>query len=336
MLKKRSLYALLFTIALIDGVILYTLATDAAIPRLAIWPIKESNEQSDFYWSPDNHPEGFYFEQPTHKLDSLRQEMDKVIDPGDDQLSKILNIADHVYKIALASSDDGGKLRWDSAEAVVRQINEGRGGAHCFHFSIMFSAYLSSVGVKNRLWSLEGSNTFLSYQRHSIVEVFLEDKQKWILVDAFWGAYFTPPNDDVPYSVFELRDDMLNVNQDKAVIRRLSGEVYTDSAFRAKYHEILPSVFLRYGNDFINKYNPKLRYGFLAPFSGILDKLNNESRRALDYLLGRRDTYLHYLDIHQESIGLRILYAKSAFYFLLLSPLLMLLAVVFSRKQSKD
>lgn len=319
---RRKVVLFIFAIVLIDIIIGYFFFTNRSFPRLALWKIIESNDRGDFYWEPEDKPPYFHFEPDGDKLSAFREEVSPLIKGESDELKIALIIAKHAGNIKAANPALGDRrLRWDSPEGILKQIRAGKTG-NCFHYSILYSTYLSGIGIKSRLWTLEGDDG-LDKLSHTVCEVYLPAVKKWLLIDAFWGVYFL--GNDKPLSVLELRDALLAKTYSGIVVESVKGEPVNREEVLRAYAELMPDIFLRAGNDFSARYESGKRYGILSPFSAGLDRLPSEWRRGISYLAGRRDALLHYADAFSARFGFIRIAAIAAFYFFILSlPLLII------------
>lgn len=308
---KRNIYIAVFIITLIDALIGYSLFKNRAFSHLAIWKVTESNKYNDFYWQPEDAPNYFRFEPDTEKFSIFRNEILPLVNGESDELKRAIKVAKYVSDIqALRSTLQALRLRWDSPEGMLRQIREGASGAHCFHRSILFSAYLSGLGLKSRLWALE--NEKFNSVAHTVNEVYFKNLKKWVFVDIMFGFYASENGN--PLSVLELRERLLNDKAGDILVHRIADGVGVNNVIPDSYTKLIKCVFLRSRNDFINKYNT--RYGFLSVFQGYIDKLPNGMRIGASYLLGGQDKFVHYVDTFSKSLEFDIIMAKALFYFL--------------------
>lgn len=324
---KNKIILYISAIILFDIIIGYFLFTNRSFPRLAMWKIIESNKYKDFYWEPQNKPDFFYFESLSDKLLIFRDEILPLVKNETDEFKKTIEIAKHVKAIGVNQKSYKEKVYWSSPEGILKQIREGRSG-NCFHYSILYSTYVSSIGTKSRLWTLEGDDG-LEFLSHTVNEIYLTEIRKWVLVDVFWGVYFRNKNNNSLLSVLELRDSLLKGNKEKILVERISERLDDPGAIIQNYTRLLKCVFLRTGNDFVNKYNDtKLRYGALNKLQGYLDNLPSAWRRALEYLFGRKDPLMHYVDNFSRSLSPDIVIARAFFYLFIFLAIIIFSSIV--------
>jgi len=316
--KKKIMMGILIVI-LVDVVIGCFLFTNRSFPRLAMWNIIESDKLYDFYWHPKDAPEYFHFETNSDKLSIFRDEILPLVKAESDDLEKAIKVARYVGDIGvLRFTLYTSGLQWDSPEGILKQIRAGRGG-NCFHYSILYSTYLASVGIKSRLWTLEGDDG-LQWLSHTITEVYIRTLKKWVLIDAMREIYFTKENQ--PLSVLELRDGLLGGEAEEILVHSVSKRTEEPKIVFENYTRLLKCVFLRASNDFVDKYDAKIRFGAFSKFQVYLDRLPSDWRRGLDYLFGRRDFLIHYVDRFSRSLRPKLIIARGLFYFFAVSSAL--------------
>lgn len=308
---KRNIYIAVFIIILIDAVIGYASFKNRAFSHLAIWDIIESANLDDFYWQPENAPGYFHFEPGKDGIDIFKNEIRPLIRNKNDDFGIMLEAAKYVMGIFPDNNHMGRVLKWDSPEGMLRQIRAGASGAHCFHRSILFSTYLSGLGLKSRLWALE--NEKFNSTAHSVNEVYIKSLKKWVFVDIMFGFYASENGN--PLSFLELRARLLNDKAGNISVQKIGDGTGGHTLIPGFYPKLIKCVFLRSGNDFIDKYNA--RYGFLSVFQSYIDKFPNGIRMGASYLFGGQDRFIHYVDRFSKSLKSDMIISKALFYFLI-------------------
>jgi len=299
----------------VDILIIYFLITYRPFSRLAIWNIIESNNYNFFYWHPNNAPSLFYFQKQHTKLDNFKKEIIELIKDKNSDLDKVLAIDNYLISLDNNKINKTTEiLKWDSADKFLKQIKEGKIGT-CFHYSIIFSCFLSSIGIYSRLWSLEGDDVLKRFG-HTVVEIYLNDLNKWVMLDVINGIYFKEKDNIL--SVLDLREKLLNKKTENINILSINPKV-KKNRFINIYSRLLKTVFLRTGNDFLDKYDPKIRYGKLFWLADIFDIFPSNIRKGISYLIGRPEYLIHYVDEYSHSLKFQIIIAKIIFYFLCFS-----------------
>ncbi|MFC1808778.1 transglutaminase-like domain-containing protein [Candidatus Omnitrophota bacterium] len=312
-MTKKIIICILFVVVLINISVAFFLLKNRSFSHLAIWNIIESREKGDFYWEPEEAPQYFYFEPDTDKLTIFRDEIALIVEDEQTEFTIALAIAKHLMDISPQGDYSGMRLRWDSPESMLRQIKDGARG-HCFHRAILLSSYLASLGIKSRLWALE--NEGFDGVAHSINEIYVKDLGKWVFIDATHGFYAMSKESDLPLSFLELREMLLKSPSDKVRMHNIREDV-EPLEIAPFYRRLVKCAFLRANNDFVNKY--EVRYGYFSSCNRYLDKLPASIRRGLDYLLGGRDVFIHYVDGFSKSLRQKMIIVKAFFYFFIFS-----------------
>jgi hypothetical protein len=133
------------------------------------------------------------------------------------------------------------------------------------------------------------------------------------MFDVINGIYFN--SNGTPLSVLELRKQLLNKKTENIDIVSINQKL-NKNRFINIYSRLLKMVFLRTGNDFLDKYNPKIRYGKLFWLANIFDIFPSNIRKGISYLIGRPEYLIHYVDEYSPSLNFQIIIAKIIFYFL--------------------
>lgn len=309
-INKKNLFVCAMLVLIVDTFIAYFLIKNRLFSHLAIWDIVESSKKEDFYWQPENAPGYFHFELNNARIAVFKNEISPLIKDKNDDFKIMLETAKYVTGIFANNNQKGKALRWASPEEMLRQVRAGAIGAHCFHRTILFSSYLTSLGLKSRLWALE--NEKLNSIAHTVNEVYIKGLKKWVFVDIMFGFYVSEHEN--PLSVLELRERLLNNRAGDILVHRIADGAEEHNGIPDRYAKLIKCVFLRSRNDFINKYNT--RFGFLSVFQNHIDKLSNSIRIGADYLLGGQDKFIHYVDKSSKSLEFDIFMAKTFFYFL--------------------
>jgi len=329
---KKNITVTIFIVVLIDTIIGGFLLKSRSFSHLAIWHIIESSKKEDFYWQPEKAPLYFHFDSYSDRLSIFKNEISPLVKNENDELKIVLTLAKYVIDVSSDNIKTGLSLRWDSPEGILKQIREGA-SANCFYRAVLFSTYLSSLGLKSRLWALE--NEKFNATAHSVNEVYIRSLKKWAFIDVMFGFYIT--ENGKPLSLLELRERLLDGDTKKILAHSLCNGTKGQKEPPGFYSRLVKCVFLRSGNDFVNKYNAKIRYGVFSGFKRYLDRLPNKIRIGLSYFLGRQDIFMHYIDRYSQSLGPQAIIAKLLFYFFIFSllslgALLAILSSVFLRK----
>lgn len=325
---RKNIALGIFIAILLDTVIGYLLFKSRPFSHLAIWNIIESGKQEDFYWYPNNAPEYFRFGKDEKTTAIFKDEIVPLVESENDELKRMLTVARHVMDVSSSKPLPVYlPLKWDSPERMLRQIKKGA-IANCFHRAVLFSTYLSGLGIKSRLWALENDN--FKGTAHTINEVYIDRFKRWVFIDIMHGFYVAENGKTL--SFLELREKLLNDSGNAVLCNNISDKMQKEVP--DFYRQLVKDVFLRTNNDFAGKYNN--RYGILSIFNKYIDKFPDSIRRGLDYLLGGQDIFIHYIDKDSKSLRPAIIIAKLFFYFFILSlSIIFILLVSLSKKDTR-
>lgn len=79
---------------------------------------------------------------------------------------------------------------------------------NCRDKAIALADILLACGFKAYPIAIVGDKTFADYGNHLLVQVYLREKKKWVLLDPYFNTYFTDCNNDT-LDVFEMRNCFL-------------------------------------------------------------------------------------------------------------------------------
>jgi len=314
-ISRRQIVVIILILDFLIGCCVFM---NRAFPRLALWNIIESERKGDFYWRPQDAPEYFYFEKDMQALAAFREDIKTVTAEKNKDFDKVIDIGRFINDICKEPGRPGKRIEWSSPQQILAQVKLGVTGAHCFYRAILLSTYLSSIGIESRLWAFE--NERFNGTSHSVAEVYVKELNKWVLVDMSLGFY-VKGNNGIPLSVLEFREKLLQGKDKDVTPIDIFGSERQSKKTPAFYKKLMTCVFMRTGNDFTTKYGAKVRYGILSGFAAHLDKLPGISTRALDYVLGRRDFMLHYVDDFSKPLKKEIIFYRGIFYFFIVSLL---------------
>jgi hypothetical protein len=318
---KRGLLVFILAVFLANAAIACFLFRSRELSHLAVWNIIESGRKEDFYWPPEKAPRYFAFDPPGAGTKVFKNEIYPLAGDEKDELNAALKVARYVMDISSRNNQLGLPLRWDSPDGMLRQIKEGA-SPNCFHRAILFSTYLTSLGIKSRLWALENDN--FDAVAHSVNEVYLAGLKKWVFMDITFGFYARAG--DTPLSFLEFRERLLNAKAGSLSVCSLGDSSKKQYKVPVLYPKLVRCVFLRSRNDFSARYFR--RYGIFSIFREYIDRANDGFRRGMEYLLGAQDSFSHYTDSFSPSLKIKITAIKLFLCFCALSIILVLLLVI--------
>ena len=297
----------LIAIGMVDGVSIFSFLTVRSLPRLIVWNIKPRTE--DFF---EGNPGGVaHFEQDTPEISEFRSRIKPYISPDADEIETIAAALKFVREnYVMKYRSRSGKLRWGSPSELRSQIQSQVRGANCFHYSILFSTYLSALGFQTRLWALEGTD-YLGPFGHTVVEVWIKSFQKWMMTDPSFGFYST--FEGAPVSFLELRRELLAGGGKYTFV--FTGELgeNRELQLRRTYQALVELAFLRSSADFSYKtQNPKLRWGVLSGIKSFLETLPYYPQRAIELIVGRKEVFYQIKDKHTAHLLFQVAVVRIA------------------------
>ncbi len=315
MVKKKPL----FIILIIDVIFIALFVNIRSIPRLAIWNIK-TIEDKIFFSSSSNKSDDFNFEKKTSEIGLFNEEIIEVISDKETDLEKIEKILLFLktnYIDTFRPKDD--RLVWGSPLYLKKQVENGARGINCFHFSILFNSYVSSLGYRSRIWALEGDD-YLEGFGHTVVEIFLSDLDRWVVFDPSFSIYFSVNN--MPIGLLDLKYHIA-YNKDDIGIHGFP-RYFSRQPIIELYRRLTQLVLLRSSSDFSYKLNDsRLRWGGLFFISGLLSRLPYEAQRGLEMLLGRKE-YFYQLK-ENDNLAFQVLAVRMFILILLIANIYIVL-----------
>jgi hypothetical protein len=124
--------------------------------------------------------------------------------PSKDQLDLFLKLCDWTHRQWKHSNPDPYPL--SNAIDILADIRAGRTGGFCGQYGYVLGDVLKSMGYfAVRYVELTGPKG----QGHFVVEVWSEQFNKWMVLDADQDLYFEIKDTQVPANAYEIRDSML-------------------------------------------------------------------------------------------------------------------------------
>jgi len=160
----------------------------------------------------------------------------------------------------------------NNAFTILERAKQGE-KFRCVEYGIVLKSALASIGMKSRTLGLMTRDVekVKFGAGHVLAEVWLDDLQKWALVDAQFDVM--PTLDNVPLNAVELQAAIIGKKPVKLI--NLGGEIATNEY--EKYMSFIPH-YLYYFNISFNeaKSNPNYRYNSNGKSNLILVPLNNK------------------------------------------------------------
>jgi hypothetical protein len=101
----------------------------------------------------------------------------------------------------------------ESPSRLLDLLESQRLRGSCYNDAILYSTFAQASGWKARHVSPNSSDG-LGRWSHNVVEVWVEQYGKWILIDPQQSAFFTDRNTVIPLSVLEIRQKVLTLSKE--------------------------------------------------------------------------------------------------------------------------
>lgn len=149
----------------------------------------------------------FAYEKGTDNpyLQKLRAKypIDSIAAIGKTDIEKVRHIASWVHN--LWQHDGMNEPKQSDALYILDQVRQGQ-RFRCVEYGIVTTACLNAIGLPSRTLSLKTKNveTTPSGAGHVVMEVFLKDLNKWVMVDPQWDAI--PYLENTPLNAVEFQE----------------------------------------------------------------------------------------------------------------------------------
>ena len=305
--------------------------------RSSLMEINEESSENVFNWVPGRPLAGFREDKVTDLLD-FRNESVQWIGHAKTDLSFEDSLTLMRGLCSLNPEHSGEMMSSNSPRAILSDLRKGGGFANCGHLSILLTALVRSNAVNARKWRLEGQDG-LGGNTHAVVEIYLPNLGKWVLLDPLYNAYFSRNGE--PMGVMELRNALLKgnyqgINIDRVMNQRQRKEETENAGSYRKFIERhIEHILLEKRSDVA--YKSMYRYGMFNRWARLIDELPRPVQRFVDNAVGQREVLVHYLDGHAERYhALRYYYGFRLILFLWgVSFLWMLLGIISFRVKNK-
>jgi hypothetical protein len=149
--------------------------------------------------------------------------------------AKALRILNWVHK--QWEHDGGATPVKNDALSILKEVKEGK-RFRCVEYGIVATAALNAIGLPARVLALKTKDVETTEvgAGHVLLEVFLKDMNKWVLMDGQWDVM--PVLNNVPLNAVEFQQAIAN-HYDALQIRSMSGadkQAYTQWIFPYLYY----------------------------------------------------------------------------------------------------
>lgn len=226
----------------------------------------QPSRDEDFTWTPPNFPPGFAVErrEPSPEFRAIISSLGIDAIPGD--WNKALALAGHLTERA----EDKGPVRADPL-TTYRAIRNGYG--YCADFVKVFLVLAHAAGLIVRQWAFSFDG--FGGHGHIVVEVYVRDDQRWVMLDVFNNVMPLRARDGATMSAREFVEAF---RQDESLVNFVPigpgrpGYRYDDK-LRAYYRWGIDEWYLWNGNNVVSRAANHPLVGVLADIAEPLGEL---------------------------------------------------------------
>jgi len=204
--------------------IMLLLSCEISAPKLEF--DLNQTESAKFVWSDRNE---IYLRQlnEAYKLDSL-------VNGIDEDFEKVGIICHWVHN--LWEHDGINEPQKSDPASIIRQALEGQ-KFRCVEYSIVIQGCLTALGIQSRIVVLmrEDVETVDKWGSHYVVEAYLNDLEKWCMVDGQWDAI--PVRDGTPLDAVEFQQTLAREKYSVSLVKK------TPNISNRYFQWIIPSLF---------------------------------------------------------------------------------------------
>lgn len=201
----------------------YVMLPDKDPAFTAVKGIKPSQSPLEFDNGSRNAELTFWYEENKNNeyLNRLRAKypLDSLIQNAANDTEKALKILNWVHKQWKHNGNNTPKK--NDAISILEEVKTGK-NFRCVEYGIVTTACLNAVGLKARTLSLKTKDveTTRSGAGHVLLEVYLNDLAKWVMLDGQWDAM--PVLNNAPLNAVEFQKAIAE-NYQNLEIRSISG-----------------------------------------------------------------------------------------------------------------
>ncbi len=194
---KKTIY-LMFLIIVIS-ITVYSFKNVNVEVDLLKFDYEHSSNQYEFQWSKPNNS----------YLTELRKEfkLDELVKDSEDDLDKILIVTNWVHN--LWEHDGSNQPKKRDPISILREVQKGE-QFRCVEYAVVINGCLNALGIPSRVIGLKTKDveTRKSGAGHVVVEAYLRDLNKWVMVDGQWNVI--PIHNGDPINTVELQRVLAN------------------------------------------------------------------------------------------------------------------------------
>lgn len=164
---------------------------------------EHSSNQYEFQWSKPNNSYLTKLREE-FKLDELVKDSE---DDLDNDLDKILIVTNWVHN--LWEHDGSNQPKKRDPISILREVQKGE-QFRCVEYAVVINGCLNALGIPSRVIGLKTKDveTRKSGAGHVVVEAYLRDLNKWVMVDGQWNVI--PIHNEEPINTVELQRILAN------------------------------------------------------------------------------------------------------------------------------
>jgi len=184
-----------YTLITLGLVLMLALAGCMQAVQILKFDYRVTDESYDFLWS--------YPDEPYLKSLRMEYELDKIVDGSNSDYEKVQAICYWVH--GLWEHHGSNEPQNDDPISILQEVKQGK-RFRCVEYAIVINGCLNALGIPARGLALktEDVETRRSGAGHVVVETYLLDINKWILVDGQWSVI--PLLNGTPLNAVELQN----------------------------------------------------------------------------------------------------------------------------------
>ena len=203
-------------------------ATDHYRARVALFEIRRIHHPADVDWAPVDRP-AWHRVDPPEFVEPYAELARSVAGEGETR-EKAQRLIDYV---ALLGRDPG--VDWIArpvvpsadVDGILEDMRSRVYRGNCAHYSWIFQTFALAAGIDARFVAGDG-DVWLDGAGHGFNEVYLPERDSWMIADAFFGAFFVDSSSQ-PLSTLELRELLRDDVSEVRVIQADSSPSHLDA-----------------------------------------------------------------------------------------------------------
>lgn len=257
--------------------------------RASFAVVLETPDRAAFQWDPQHQPSWFH-RDPPEAYQEFAAEARAAIAGAPTDLDAVVALMSYTRHLGSTTSEIQTIPSSATIPEIRRLLAQGQQG-NCGHYDHLLTAFLSSLGWPARNMMLSDADG-LGGNVHTMVEAWVASRRQWVALDVWDDVWFAA--DGAPLSLLDLRDQLLDGQADRLEIRRGTAGTTLPSQFMAYLRAHVVNIDVEASGDLASR--GARRYGFLRPFTALLNRAPPVVQGTLNVLVGPRARWVHYLD----------------------------------------